>query len=61
MLPYSHKAKKGKRLEKRSAPSRLAKKVFLQHKVTSRQDNRTISQDICTLFPRICTLPCAVG
>ena len=47
-LLISHKAGKAKRIEKRSARSRL---VFI---ITNCLTNRTISQDFCTLL-------CAVG
>ena len=45
---------KRKRLEKRSARSRLVKQVFffLQYKIINFPYNRAISQDICTLFAR---------
>ena len=46
----SYKAGKAKRIEKRSARSRLVKQVFLQHKIINCLSNRTISRDICALF-----------
>ena len=49
----SYKAGKAKQMEKRSARSRLVKQVFFLHyKITNCPNNRTISQDICTLFTR---------
>ena len=49
----SYKAGKAKQMDKRSARSRLVKQVFFLHyKITNCPNNRTISQDICTLFTR---------
>ena len=47
---FSHEAGKTKRMEKRSAPSRLVEQVFSQFKITNCPNNRSISQDIFTLF-----------
>ena len=46
----SHKAGKVKRIVKRSARSQLVNQVILQHKITNCLNNRTVSQDICSLF-----------
>ena len=51
-LFISYKAGKAKRIEKPSAHSRQVKQVFLQYKITNSSNNRTISQDVCTLFAR---------
>ena len=51
-LLISHKAGKAKRIEKRRARSRLIKQVFFTYKITNCPNNRTISQDICSLFAR---------
>ena len=46
----SHKAGKVKRIVRRSARSQLVNQVILQHKITNCLNNRTVSQDICSLF-----------
>ena len=46
----SHKAGKVKRIVKLSARSQLVNQVILQHKITNCLNNRTVSQDICSLF-----------
>ena len=47
---FSHEAGKTKRMEKRSARSRLVEQVFSQFKITNCPNNRSVSQDIFTLF-----------